>query len=416
MSCQEAARPMVSRHHSFPSSKWCAAQFRVSAGEAEKEIAQKLEVGLTAVGLHSPQNLGLLLHLLGLKVPSGALTGLDGVLIGLRTRELLQQLLEARCRLSPVVMVIEDLHWIDSVSEEVLGKIVDSEAKLRLLVLPTRRPEYAPPWLDRTAVTKLHLEPLPTGDIRRLVQARLGVEVLPETFARQVTEKAEGNPLFAEEIVSFLTERGVLRSTAGKVEFDTNAVAAALPASVQSLLTARVDRLAPKDRALLQAASVIGRRFDTELLAVAVGDIDDIDARLAAMQALDLVRRESKSSNYAFKHALVRDALYQSLLTEARRSLHSRIAEEIERRSGNRLIEVAETLAHHYSQTDHADKAFAYLSMAGSRSLSVYSLEEAEAHFSAAIALVEANPECASDQQIANALVDCTLLKMHWAK
>ena len=225
-----------------------------------------------------------------------------------------------------------------------------------------------------------------------MVQARLGVEVLPETLVRQVTEKAEGNPLFAEEIVSFLTERGVLRATAGKVEFDTNAVAAAMPASVQSLLTARVDRLAPKDRTLLQAASVIGRRFDTELLAVAVDDIDDIDARLAAMQALDLVRSESKSSNYSFKHALVRDALYQSLLTEARTALHSRIAEEIERRSGNRLIEVAETLAHHYSQTDHADKAFAYLSMAGSRSLSVYSLEEAEAHFSAAIALVETKP------------------------
>ena len=228
MSCQEAARPMVSRHHSFPSWRSFATQFRVSAGEAEKEIAQKLEVGLTAVGLNSPQNLGLLLHLLGLNVPSGALTGLDGVLIGLRTRDLLQQLLEARCRLSPVVIVIEDLHWIDTVSEEVLGKIVGSEAKLRLLVLPTRRPEYAPPWLDRTVVTKLHLEPLPDGDIRRLVQARLGVEVLPETLVRQVAEKAEGNPLFAEEIVSFLTERGVLRAVAGKVEFDTNAVAAAV--------------------------------------------------------------------------------------------------------------------------------------------------------------------------------------------
>ena len=205
------------------------------------------------------RNVGLLLHLLGLKVPDGALTGLDGVLIGLRTRELLQQLLEARCRLSPVVMVIEDLHWIDSVSEEVLGKIVDSEAKLRLLLLTTRRPEYTPPWLDRATVTKLPLEPLPAGDIRHLVQARLGVEALPEALARQVTEKAEGNPLFAEEIVSFLTERGMLRTVAGKLDFDASAVAATLPASVQSLLTARVDRLAPKDRALLQAASVIGQ-------------------------------------------------------------------------------------------------------------------------------------------------------------
>jgi class 3 adenylate cyclase len=226
--------------------------FRFSAGEAEKDVAQKLEVGLTALGLHSTRNLGLLLHLLCLKVPEGALRGLDGVLIGLRTRELLVQLLEARCRLSPVVMVIEDLHWTDSVSEELLGKIVAGESKLRLLLLTARRPEYVPAWLDRTVVTKLHLEPLPAGDIRHLVQARLGVEVLPEALARQVTEKTEGNPLFAEEIASFLTERGILRAVAGKLEFDSSGVAAAMPASLQSLLTVRVDRLAPKDRALLQ--------------------------------------------------------------------------------------------------------------------------------------------------------------------
>ena len=236
------------------------------------------------------------------------------MLIGLRTRELLAQLLEARCRLSPVAMVIEDLHWIDSVSAEVLGKIIASEAKLRLLILTTRRPEYVPPWLDRAMVTKLGLEPLPVGDMRRLVQARLGVEVLPEALARQVSEKAEGNPLFAEEIVSYLIERGVFRTTEGTLDYDASAVTAALPGSVQSLLAARVDRLAPKDRALLQAASVIGRRFDPLLLAGAVGETD-IDDRLTAMQVLDLVLRESKSDDYAFEHALVRDALYQSLLT-----------------------------------------------------------------------------------------------------
>jgi class 3 adenylate cyclase len=213
--------------------------FRISAGEAEKDIAQKLEMGLTALALNSVRNLGLLLHLLGLRVPDDALVGLDGLLIGLRTRELLQQLLEARCRLSLVVVVIEDLHWIDSASEELLGKIVHSEAKLRLLLLTTRRPEYSPPWLARAAVSKLLLEPLPTGDIRRLIQSRLGVEALSEPLVWQVAEKAEGNPLFAEEIVSFLRERRIVRTTTGKLDFDATVVATALPASVQSLLTAR---------------------------------------------------------------------------------------------------------------------------------------------------------------------------------
>jgi class 3 adenylate cyclase len=383
--------------------------FQVSAGEAEYEIARKLEIGLSALGLHSLQNLGLLLNLLGLKPPKEALTGLDGVLIGLRTRELLRHLLEARCRLSPVVLLMEDLHWIDNVSEEVLGEIVGGEAKLRLLLVHTRRPEYVPAWLDQPVVAKLHLEPLSAADIRCLVQARLGVEVLPEALARQVTEKAEGNALFAEEIVSFLMERGVLRAAAGKVVFDANAMPAALPASIQSLLTARMDQLSSQDRALLQMAAVIGRRFNPQLLAITTNGGGDINARLAAMQTLDLVYREGKFGDYAFKHALVRDALYQGLLTGPRMTLHLKIAEAIERRSGNRLAEVIEILAHHYSQTDRADKAVTYLAMAGAKCLAVYSFDEAEIHFATAIALLHKKPDCATDQQVAELLVDYAL-------
>ncbi len=384
--------------------------FRLSAGEVEKEVMQKLEIGLTSLGLNSTRNLGLLLHLLGLTAPDGALVGLDGVLIGLRTRELLQELLEARCRLSPVVMLIEDLHWIDSASEELLRKIVDSEAKLRLLIVHTRRPEYEPAWVDQPIVAKLRLEPLSANDIRRLVQGRLRVDSLPEALARLVTEKAEGNALFAEEIVSFLAEQGALHLTVGGAEFDASAVPTALPASVQSLLTARVDRLLSQDRALLQAAAVIGRRFDPQLLAVAAPDQGDIEARLAAMQAIDLVHREAKSDDYTFKHALVQDALYQTLLTGPRAALHLKIAEEIEHRSGNRLTEVAEVLAHHYCQTDRMDKAFAYLSMAGSKSLGVYSLDEASAHLTTALALVDKHPASISDAQLAEFFVSYALL------
>ena len=382
--------------------------FQVKSGEAEAEVARKLEIGLTLLGLYSPENVGLLLNLLGLKPPEGALAGLDGVLIGLRTRGLLQHLLQARCRVSMVVLLVEDLHWIDSVSQETLGKIVDGEAKPNLLILHTRRPEFEPPWRG-TPVATLRLEPLPAGDIRRLAETRLGVDALPETLARQLTEKADGNALFAEEILSFLAERGVLRVAGGKVEFDAGAVAAALPASVQSLLTARVDRLAPEDRVLLQAAAVIGRRFDPQLLVVTTEFAGDLDARLAAMQALDLVHSEGKSGDYCFKHALVRDALYQSLLTAARAALHLKIAEAIERLSGNRLGEVVETLAHHYSRTDRADKAFAYLAMTGAKNLRIYSFGEAGTQFGAAIALLDANPGCADDRQIVEMLSNFAL-------
>jgi class 3 adenylate cyclase len=383
--------------------------FQVRSGEAEQEVARKLAIGLTTLGMHSAENLDLLLNLLGLEPTEGALAGLDGVLIGLRTRALLQLLLEGRCRLSPVLLLIEDLHWIDSVSQDVMRKIVEEGRHLRLLLLHTRRPEFVPPWLDCPLASNLLLEPLPAAEIRRIVQSRLETESPPESLVRLVTEKAEGNALFAEEIVSFLSDGGVLRNFAGKIEFDAGAIGAALPASLQALLTARVDRLAQQDRALLQAAAVIGRRFDPRLLSVAAEFGGMIEARLAAMQALDLIHPEGKSGGYSFKHALVRDALYQSLLKQPRAALHLRIAEEIERRSGNRLAEVAETLAHHYSQTNRADKAFTYLAMAGAKSLGVYSLDEAAGCFNSAIALLDQKPDCAGDRQVCDLLADCTL-------
>jgi len=128
------------------------------------------------------------------------------------------------------------------------------------------------------------------------------------------------------------------------------------------------------------------------------------------MQALELLRVKSKSSAYEFKHALVRDALYQSLLNDARKTLHGRIAEEIERRNGNRLNEVTELLAHHYHQTDYTDKAFIYLSMAGSKSLSVYSLDEASTYFATALALLDKDPNCSSDDQVGEFLASYILL------
>ena len=384
--------------------------FRVNNGDSKKEIEQKLETGLTTLGLHSSQNLGLLLHLLGQTVPSGALSGLDGVLLGLRTRNLLSQLLETLCRLSSVVMVIEDLQWIDSASEELLGAIVENKAELRLLLLHSRRLEYAPPWLDRGGIIHLPLAPLSPALICQLIQGRLAVAALPKEPIELLNEKAEGNPLFAEEIVSFLAQRGALRSTAGTLEFDPGTAPETVPATVQSLLTARVDRLPTTDRALLQAASVIGKQFDPELLAAVTPGIEDIDARLTSMRTIDLIRFHERLGSYQFKHALIRDALYQSLLSDARKALHLKIAGEIERRSFNRIAEMAEVLAHHFSQTDDESRAFTYLAMAGRKSVSVYSLDEAATYFASALAILHKNPSCASDDDLVEFLVPYTLL------
>ena len=218
-----------SRRPSCPSSKWCAARSALSGGEAESDVVRKLEAGLTALGKLSPENLALILNLLGLSPPEGALAGLDGVLIGERTRALLSSLLEARSRASPTVLIIEDLHWVDSASEDLLGEIVGASDRFCALVLLNQRPEHQPKWLGRPHVSQLSLEPLPAGHLQRLVCSRLGIAELPETLARAVTERADGNALFAEEIVSYLTEGGALKVGGGKVKYDPAAVSGALP-------------------------------------------------------------------------------------------------------------------------------------------------------------------------------------------
>ena len=374
--------------------------FRVAVGEAEAAVTSKLEEGLKVLGMASSRNLGLLLNLLGLKPPEGSLVGLDGTLIGLKTRDLLQQLVAERCRVSPVLMMLEDLHWIDSASEELIGRVIQTGEQLALMIVYSRRPEYRPPWQEQHSVTALALEPLSGAEITRVVEARLGADKFPEELARLVAEKVEGNALFAEEIVSFFLERSLIRREAGGIDFDAAALASALPASVQSLLSARIDRLSQRDRALLQAAAVIGRRFDAELLR-AVAEVDPAGP-LDTAAALDLVHRDQKSDSYSFKHALVRDALYESLLTAPRAAIHLKVAEEVERRSGNRIEEVVQVLAHHYARTKLADKAFFYLSGAGRQSLEVYSLDEADRQFRQALRLLDSDPRCASAHAVAD--------------
>jgi class 3 adenylate cyclase/tetratricopeptide (TPR) repeat protein len=386
-------------------------------GDKDVVVARKLEEALRGFGLRSLENLGLLLNMLGLETPKEALGGLDGVLIGVRTRNLLRQIVQARARLRPVILVIEDLHWLDSASEELLASIIAIREPLQLLILHTRRPGYIPPWAGHAKVSQLGLEPLSTRETLRIAQARLGVDLMPEGLAKLVASKAEGNALFAEEIAGYLVDRGIVRPGAKGLEFDQAGAAAALPESVQSVLASRVDQLAPADRSLLQAAAVIGRRFDPALVIAVSGAQETSEASFASMETLDLVHRDQRSGDYVFKHALVQNALYGGLLTGPRVALHLRVAAELERRNANRLFEILETLAYHYSAAQSIDKAFTYLAKAGQKSLNVYAIQEAEQYFRQALAVFEANNGCAaaiSVVQVVVQLLETLLLKCEY--
>jgi class 3 adenylate cyclase/tetratricopeptide (TPR) repeat protein len=364
--------------------------FRLSAGEERESVVAKIEEGLMRLGLDGPQNRALVLNLLGLGAPGGV-PGLDGALVGIRTQDLLQEFIEAHCRVSRVVLIIEDLHWIDKASEELLSRIIARERQLPLLILHTRRLEYPPPWRERPRVMQLLLAPLSQKETLLIASARFGVDEIPDALADLIAGKAEGNALFVEEIVNYLVEQRIVTRTAAELEYRVPSVVAALPGTLRSLLTASVDRLHAADRSLLQVASVIGRRFDLALLAAIVGAATDhVGLRLAAMERADLVRREGNSRDYVFKHVLVRDALYDSLISVFRGQLHLKVAEEVERRSVERIDEVAEILAYHYSFSDRPDPTFRYFSLAGQKCLDIYSLEEAEQYFRRALGVYEA--------------------------
>lgn len=379
--------------------------FRLSAGEERETVAAKIEEGLVRLGLYAPENRDLFLNLLGLATP-GALRGLDGALVGIRTRDLLQQFLEAHCHTCKVVLLLEDLHWLDTVSEELLARIVSGKGDLPLLIMHTRRLEYRPPWADRSSVTPLMLGPLSQKETLQIASARFGVAEIPDALADLIASKAEGNALFVEEIANYLIERRIVREAASGLKYDVASAVTALPGTLRSLLTASVDRLPAADRSLLQVAAVIGRRFDRALLAAVVGtDADDVRASLELMVRADLVRRDGNSSEYVFKHVLVRDALYDSLLNAVRGQLHLKVAEEIERRGADRIIEVAEILAHHYSFSDRPDPTFRYFSLAGRKCLDIYSLEEAEQYFRRALGVYEATAGRTGGSGIAKAAV-----------
>ncbi|MCG7521378.1 AAA family ATPase [Ruegeria sp. Ofav3-42] len=375
--------------------------FHISDRHNPLRVQAKLEAGLKNFGLFSQLNLGLLMNLLGFKPPEESLDGLDGVLIGLRVRELLTALLKKKCATDRVVLVIEDAHWIDTSSEDLMAIVLEDPEISNLLIVQTRRPEYTPEWLGKSGVTTVALNPLTVADVADLAQSRLGVSDLPDGLAEQLTERAGGNPLFGEEILSFLLDQGALRVDGGTVYFNADINDSGLPLTMRSLLTARIERLAAGDREVLQAAAVIGRRFDPGLLSQVVANADEIGTTLQRLQAQDVLYREANSADYIFKHVLLRDSVYQSLVPSRRSALHLAIADALVVRNANRLQEAAEVLAFHYRQTNRTDQAFRFISMAGDKSLGVYSLDEANQFFVAALELYQSDPDCASSEQFA---------------
>jgi predicted ATPase/class 3 adenylate cyclase len=379
--------------------------FRIADGAEALEARRKLTRGLEVLGIAPEALLPYLLNLLGYPSGDQALETIAGETLGIRTRDAVLTMLRERCRITPTVLIIEDLQWSDKATEGLLQRFVESTEAMALLVVATARTGYDPPWAKAANAVELQLAPLSEGATIDLLKGALAAEAVPEDLAGIVADKSQGNPFFAEEIVGYLRQSGVIREQREGVAFEGGS-SAVLPVTIENLLMDRFDRLAGGPRSVLEAAAVIGPRFSAELVGTISGCNGDAGDHLQTLVREELVEPDPGGMTCRFRHALTRDAIYDSLLTARRQTLHERVAETIEAKHQDYPEEVADLLAYHWSRTPRADKAVKYLSLAGENALRIYSLEEAEADFRQALELIEAEPGCADDAFLADVLLN----------
>ncbi len=369
--------------------------FRIEEGDNHGETERKCAEGLKALGMDAAFAGPFLMAFLGFEVGSETFKGMDAKLIGDRTREILVGIIRNKCELGAIVLVIEDLHWIDEASEELILQIVISEGKLPLLLLCAFRPEYKAPWEGLKVARDIHLQSLSRQSTIQMVCNLLGNEEVSDDIAETVIGKSECNPLFTEEITRYLLESGSIKREEKEEAYHLASEKVEIPTTIVDLLQSRVDSLPEGPKSLLQILSVIGRRFSPTLARWVSGLGDGFDRNLAELEKQDFVVRDQVENKveYRFKHALIQDAIYENLLQPKREELHKAVGTTIEELYPDRYWEWAETLAHHWNNSSNTEKAIFFNNLAGKKSLRVYALDEAVEWFQKAATLIESSPE-----------------------
>jgi class 3 adenylate cyclase/predicted ATPase len=306
-----------------------------------------------------------------------------------RTMEVLVACLAGAARDRPVLVLYEDVHWIDPTTQALLGLLVERVAHLPALMVITFRPEFTPPWIGHAHVTSLLLSRLSQRQGAAMVARVIGDKTLPPEVLEQIVARTDGVPLFVEELTKTVLESGLLRDAGDHWELEGPLPALAIPSTLQDSLMARLDRLAPV-KEVAQVGAAIGRQFSHDLLA-AVSPLDEGRLQGALDQLVDaeLVFRRGLPPDaiYTFKHALVQDAAYQSLLKSTRAELHRRIAGALEAHFPTIVEGQPETVAHHYAEAGLPDAA-AYWLRAGELAAGRYAHLEAVAHLRRGLGLL----------------------------
>jgi class 3 adenylate cyclase/DNA-binding winged helix-turn-helix (wHTH) protein/tetratricopeptide (TPR) repeat protein len=369
--------------------------FRLGADETGATVADKVRRGLQALGADPAAVAPYLLHLLAAEQAREVTATLAPEVLKRRIFESLQLTvlhLAAQC---PLVIAFEDLHLADRTSEEFVTFLLEHIAASPVLLLCTYRPDFVSTWSRKSYHSTMTLTRLTPQESQRLLTLLLGAERVQEALTELVIGRSDGVPFFLEELVHALRETGAIETQEDQWRFAAAASATQVPATVQDVLMARIDRLPEGAKRVLQIGAVIGREFSWELLQ-AVAGVDEAALRsfIAALTDAELIYEYGfpPQATYRFKHALTQEVAYNSLLAAARRRLHQQIGDIIVARHGDDLEAWGSVLAHHFARSGESARALPYLVQTGERALRVYANAEALHAFTQAVEMLHMLP------------------------
>jgi hypothetical protein len=372
------------------------AYFAIEAGDDARKRREKVTGRVLALERTLEDTLPYVFALLGIGEGDEIVTQMDAQVRRRRTLEAIKRILLRESLNQPLMVIFEDLHWIDEQTQELLNLLTESIGTAKILLLFNYRPEYSHQWGNKTYYTQLRLDPLGRESAEEMLTALIGDGVEVRPLKRRIIERTGGNPFFMEETVQVLLDEGALVREGAAVRITKSLSALKIPPTVQAILAARIDRLPAAEKDLLQTLAVTGKEFSLALVRTLIKQPDDEIARLLDdLQMAEFIYEQPAAGEieYTFKHALTQQVAYNSVLVERRRLLHRSTGGAIESLYGDRLEDHYADLAHHYSLSDDVAKAVRYLRLAAEQAVGRSAYSEAAADLQAALSFLERLPE-----------------------
>jgi class 3 adenylate cyclase/predicted ATPase len=376
--------------------------FQLQQQDDERQRKEKVNGKVLTLDRSLEDTLPYLFSLLGIEDPQSSLQQMDAQIRRRRTFEALKRLFLRESLSQPLILIFEDLHWIDTETQGFLDVLSEGVASARLLLLVNYRPEYRHEWGQKTYYTQLRLAPLGKEEAEELLTFLLGTDTTLKALRQLILEKTEGTPFFMEEVVQTLAEEGILLGDRGNYRLEKAPTELHISPTVQGVLTARIDRLAAQEKALLHKLAVIGREFPLSLVRhVVTQPEEELYRLLSSLQSKEFLYEQPAflEVEYIFKHALTQEVAYGTVLQERRKALHETTAQAMEALYHENLEDHYSDLAHHYSRSGNTEKAVHYLHLAGQQAMRRSANEETINLLTTALDLLHTLPDTAARTQ-----------------